>query len=186
MEQIILFFQRGLTGMPEAWPRDAASRSLFSGNYGYICNLRRSLPKGTSTLHPLEGGGGGPRLVTLITWPCPQSSDRDGPGPPRRSGSDLDQRGIHNLNAAERAFASLNFSTTISTDVPNNSDGETGASRRNYFFFSPMSARFIHRCLSLATIATIDLPMAAAVCLVALSARSVVRRNSVTASGGSP
>ncbi len=41
--------------MPEAWPRDAVSRSLFSGNYGYICNLRRSLPKGTSTLRPLEG-----------------------------------------------------------------------------------------------------------------------------------
>ncbi len=39
--------------MPEAWPRDAASRFLFSGNYGYIRNLRRSLPKGTSTLRPL-------------------------------------------------------------------------------------------------------------------------------------
>ncbi len=31
------------------------SRSLFSGNYGYICNLRCSLPTGTSTLRPLEG-----------------------------------------------------------------------------------------------------------------------------------
>ncbi len=31
--------------MPEAWPRDAASR--------YIRNLRRSLPKGTSALRPL-------------------------------------------------------------------------------------------------------------------------------------
>ncbi len=29
---------------------DAVSRSLFSGNYGYIWNLRRFIPKGTSTL----------------------------------------------------------------------------------------------------------------------------------------
>ncbi len=56
VEHVILFFQRWTpTGMPKAWPRDAVSRSLFSGNYGYIHNLRRSLPKGTSTLHPLEG-----------------------------------------------------------------------------------------------------------------------------------
>ncbi len=45
MEHIILFFQGGPTGMPESWPRDAVSRSLFSGNYGYIRNLRRSLPQ---------------------------------------------------------------------------------------------------------------------------------------------
>ncbi len=59
VEHVILFFSKGTpTGMPEAWPRDAVSRSLFSGNYGYICNLRRSLPKGTSTLRPLEGAMG--------------------------------------------------------------------------------------------------------------------------------
>ncbi len=86
-------------------------------------------------------------------------------------------RCIYNLYAAERAFASLNSSTTVSTDVPNNSEGETGASRRNRFSFSPMSTRFIHRCLLVATIAAIDLPIAAAVCLVAQRARSVVRRN---------
>ncbi len=62
----------------------------------------------------------------------------------------------------------------------------TGASRRKRFSFSPMSARFIHRCLSVATMAAIDLSITAAVCLVALRARSVVRRNSVTASGGAP
>ncbi len=46
VEHVILFFSKGTpTGMPEAWPRDAASRSLFSGNHGYMCNLRRSLPR---------------------------------------------------------------------------------------------------------------------------------------------
>ncbi len=59
VEHVILFFSKGTpTGMPEAWPRDAVSRSLFSGNYGYIRNLRCSLPKGTSTLRPLEGAMG--------------------------------------------------------------------------------------------------------------------------------
>ncbi len=41
------FSKRTPAGMPEAWPRDAASRSQFSGNHGYMCNLRRSLSKGT-------------------------------------------------------------------------------------------------------------------------------------------
>ncbi len=41
--------------MPEAWTRDPASRSLFSGNHGYMRNLRHSLSKGNSTLRPLEG-----------------------------------------------------------------------------------------------------------------------------------
>ncbi len=45
----------GDAGMSEAWPRDAASRSLFSGNHGYMRNLRRSFSKGNSTLCPLEG-----------------------------------------------------------------------------------------------------------------------------------
>ncbi len=44
--------------MPKAWPRDAASRSLFSGNHGYMRNLRRFLSKGNSTLRPLEGARG--------------------------------------------------------------------------------------------------------------------------------
>ncbi len=44
--------------MPEAWTRDAASRSLLSGNHGYMHNLRRSLSKGNSTLRPLEGARG--------------------------------------------------------------------------------------------------------------------------------
>ncbi len=37
MEHVILFFSKGMqTGMPEAWPRDVASRSLFSGNHGSL------------------------------------------------------------------------------------------------------------------------------------------------------
>ncbi len=43
------------------------------------------------------------------------------------------------------------------------------------FSFSPMSARFTNRCLSVATIAAIDLPIVAAICLVAFRAKSVVR-----------
>ncbi len=53
----------GDAGIPKAWPRDAASRSLFSGNHGYMCNLRRSLSKGNSTLRPLEGAMG-------MIYPC--------------------------------------------------------------------------------------------------------------------
>ncbi len=62
--------------------------------------------------------------------------------------------------------------------------GKTGASRRNRFSFSSISARFTNRCLLVATIAAIDLPIAAAIYLVAFRAKSGVRRNSVTASGG--
>lgn len=51
------------------------------------------------------------------------------------------------------------------------------------FSFSLISARFNHRCLSVTTIAAIKWPTAAAVCLAARRVRSVVGRNSVTASG---
>ncbi len=94
---------------------------------------------------------------------------------------------VYMIKPAERAFSSLNLLTTVSTDVPDNSKGETSTSRRNRFSFPPMSARLTHRCLSVATISAIeDLSITAAVCLVALRAKSAVRRNSVTASGGSP
>ncbi len=56
VEHFILFFQGGTDR--NAPKHGQESRSLFSGNYGYIRNLRRSLPKGTSTLHPLEGAMG--------------------------------------------------------------------------------------------------------------------------------
>ncbi len=49
---VILFcfsFLRTQTGMLKAWPRDAASRSLFYGErLGYVCNPR-SLKEGTET-----------------------------------------------------------------------------------------------------------------------------------------
>ncbi len=76
--------------MPEAWPRDAASRSLFSGNYGYICNLRRSLPKGTSTLRPLEGAMGTYANAAMLrervskSW-IPKSQTRGTPSLPSRT-----------------------------------------------------------------------------------------------------
>ncbi len=63
---------------------------------------------------------------------------------------------------------------------------ETGASRRKPFSFFPISARFTHRCLSVTTMAAIDLPIAVAACLVARRAKSVVRRSSATSSGDKP
>ncbi len=44
--------------MPKTWTRDTVSRSLFSGNHGYMRNLRHSLSKGNSTLHPVESAMG--------------------------------------------------------------------------------------------------------------------------------
>ncbi len=73
VEHIILFFQGGPTGMPEAWPRDTASPSQFSGNYSFIRNLRRSLPKGTSTLHPLEGAMGMLCQAAMLRKECPKA-----------------------------------------------------------------------------------------------------------------
>ncbi len=44
--------------MPEAWPRDTATRSLFSGSHGYMCNLRGYISKENLTLHTPEGAMG--------------------------------------------------------------------------------------------------------------------------------
>ncbi len=52
--------------------------------------------------------------------------------------------------------------------------------------FFPISARFIHRCLSVTTMAAIDLPIAVAASLVAWRAKSVVRCSSATSSGDKP
>ncbi len=57
--------------MPEAWPRDAASRSLFSENHGYMRNLRPSLSKGNSMLHPLEGAMGTIYHAAMLRDKCP-------------------------------------------------------------------------------------------------------------------
>lgn len=120
-------------------------------------------------LHDLLLLEGGAWEVTLVLWPCLWSSNQDGPGPPGCVGAGSDRHSIHDLNAAH----SLNFPTTSSTEVPKSSDGETGASWRKLFSFSPMSAKFTHRCLSIATITiTIDLPTTAAVCLVNWRAKS--------------
>ncbi len=135
---------------------------------------------------PLPAGGGGARVATLAFCARLWSSDQDGPGPPLCSGSDLDLLGMKVLKAAERALASLNFSTTVSTEAPKSWEGETGASSRKPFSFFSRSARFTHRCLSVTTMAAIDLPIAEAACLVARRARSVVRRSSATSSGDKP
>ncbi len=135
---------------------------------------------------PLPAGGGGARVATLAFCARLWSSDQDGPGPPLCSGSDLDLLGMKVLKAAERALASLNFSTTVSTEAPKSWEGEIGASRRKPFSFFSRSARFTHRCLSVTTMAAIDLPIAEAACLVARRARSVVQRSSATSSGDKP
>ncbi|XP_058636273.1 pyrin-like [Onychostoma macrolepis] len=97
---------------------------------------------------------GGKNSSPLIITPV----NGDGPGPLRCSGSDLDLLGMKVLKAAEYAFASLNFSTTVSTEMS----------------------------LSVTTMAAIDLPIAVAACLVARRAKSVVRRSSATSSGDKP
>ncbi len=90
------------------------------------------------------------------------------------------------LYAAESTFASLNFTDhRLNGCAEQFQKGKTGASRRNRFSFSPMSDRFTNRCLSVATIAAIDLPIAAAICLVAFRAKSVVRCTQLPPRGGS-
>lgn len=85
----------------------------------------------------------------------------------------LERQGMNFLKAADCAFASLNLSTTTLTEVPKSPLGKSGATKRKSFSFFPMAARLIHRCLSVATRAAIERPMAAAVCLVVRRARSV-------------
>ncbi len=53
VEHIILFFSRGTDRNARSMAQRRSVSFPFSGNYGYIRNLRRSLPKGTSTLRPL-------------------------------------------------------------------------------------------------------------------------------------
>ncbi|KAL0148337.1 hypothetical protein M9458_056399, partial [Cirrhinus mrigala] len=69
--------------------------------------------------------------------------------------SDLDLRGMKDLKAAERI---TNLSTTVATEVPKSTEGDTGALRRKPLSFLPMSARFTHRCLSVTTKAPMTLP----------------------------
>lgn len=47
---------------------------------------------------------------------------------------DLNLRGIYLLKAAGCTFASLNLSTTVSTEVLKSPEGEIGVSRRKDFF----------------------------------------------------
>ncbi len=137
---------------------------------------------------PLPAGGGGARVATLAFCARLWSSDQDGPGPPLCSGSDLDLLGMKVLKAAERALASVGESGRPREEREGLSawrsslalpafrclrrDGETGASSRKPFSFFSRSARFTHRCLSVTTMAAIDLPIAEAACLVARRARS--------------
>lgn len=60
---------------------------------------------------------------------------------------------------------------------------QIGASKSNVFYCSLIRDRFSHRYLSMNTIATIELPMAVTVCLMAQRAKSVVLRSSATTSG---
>ncbi len=94
--------------------------------------------------------------------------------------------GMNCLRAADCVLAERNLSTTALTASPNNPDSEMGASIKNTFSFSRISVRLSHRWRSAATEAAIERPMARAVCLVALRAKSVALRSSFTASGVKP
>ncbi len=156
-------------------------------SFVWITSLRSRLPLLDLYLPlALPAGWGGARVATLAFCARLRSSDQAGPGPLLCSGSDLGLLGMKVSKAAERALASLNFSTTVSMEVPKSSEGETGASRRRPFSFFSRSAKFTHRCHSVTTIAAMDLPIAVAACLVAQRAKSVVRRSSATSSGDKP
>ncbi len=106
--------------------------------------------------------------------------------PPRCSGSVSDQHGIHDyalLSAPSPPWIYRPPSQRMCRRIPKVKPAHR---EETVFSFTPMSARFTHRCISVTTIAAIELPIAAAICLVGLRAKSVVRRNSVTASVGSP
>lgn len=81
------------------------------------------------------------------------------------------------------AVSLLNFSTTTVTDSPNRPSLDMGASNRKVLSLSLMSVRVSQRWHSTDTILTfMDRPTARAVCLVALSAKSVACLSSLTAS----
>ncbi len=54
VEHIILFFPRGTDRNAQSMAKRHSVSFPFSGNYGYIRNLRRSLSEGNSTLRPLS------------------------------------------------------------------------------------------------------------------------------------
>ncbi len=94
--------------------------------------------------------------------------------------------GINCLKEADCVLAEQNFSTTELTASPNSPDFEIGASSKKTFSFSRISVRFSHKWRSAATEPAIEHPTARAVCLVALRAKSVALRSSLTASGVMP
>ncbi len=139
----------------------------------WITSLRSCLPRLPLAL---PAGGGGARVATLG---CAQ----DGLGLLSCSISDLDLLGMKVLKAAER----LGLPKLLDHHL---NGGTEKLGRRNWsietFSFFLISARFTHRCLSVTTMATIDLPIAVAACLVARRAKSVVQRSSTTSSGDTP
>ncbi len=90
MEHIILFFSRGTDRNARSMAQRCSVSFPFSGNYGYIRNLRRSLPKGTSTLRPLGVAMGTlcPRRhaegKSVQSW-IPKSQSRGTPSLPSRA-----------------------------------------------------------------------------------------------------
>ncbi len=87
-------------------------------------------------------------------------------------------RGRNCWNAAACLRASWYLSTTELMASPNRPEGASGASMRKTLSFSFLSDRVNHKCLSTATRAAMDRPMARAVSLVAQRAKSAVLLNS--------
>lgn len=152
---------------------------FFSGPVVFLTTFCRSpflrlcLLLALHLLCPLLHGGGA-QVTMFAFWPCLQLSF-DGSGGLEVEGGELDWHGIYILNAADCDFASLKFSTTVSTEVPKRPEGEIRTSRWKVFSLSLISERFNHRCLFITTIATIVWPIAAAIYSVAWRARSVAQ-----------
>lgn len=97
--------------------------------------------------------GGGAQVATLPLWPCLLPSECDGPGPPEVLGRDFDQCGMY-FRKAYLILTSLNFPTTISTDMPRAISGAYNKEKEKSFL--------LHVCQVQS-----QMPMAVAVCLVA-------------------
>ncbi len=162
-------------------------RTRACERFVWITSLRSCLPLFDPRLHlALPAGGGGARAATLALCAHLWSSDGDGSGPLRCSGSDLDLLGMKDLKAAERAFASLNFSTTVSTRVPKSSEGENRSIEQKALLFLPDICQ-VHPQMSLRYHHGRHRPAhSSGGLLVARRAKSVVRRSSATSSGDKP
>ncbi len=124
---------------------------------------------------------GGAREATLCLWISLYEELVLGWGCSRPAApKTIERRGRNHWNAATCLRASWYLSTTESTASPNRPEGASGASIRKTLSFSFISDMVNHKCLSAATNAAMDRPMARAVSLVARRTKSAVLLSSPT------